>query len=500
LDVRIPYDCDVVVLGAGAAGLFAATRAAEAGARVILLEKNRRAGVKILMSGGTRCNLTNARGLRRLAAISGPIDPAYNPSQCRGSRAIAAAFGPAAGAFLGPALKSLDVDRTVRLFEAEGLATKVEANGKIFPASDRATDVVEALLNRLARSGAELRCGWAVRSIERLEAEQARSAATERVEAESEGDGEGEGRGRGGSGSAGTGFRIDSPAGSIRARRVILAVGGQSYPGCGTSGDGYAIAGRLGHTIVSTRPALVPIRVDVGWVMALKGLTLPDVSVSVCLASGRVLQERREAVLFAHFGLTGPAILDVSRAVARHEGPEPLELRIDLLPDVSREAVDRQIQEESRRGRRPVLSLLPEAIPRRLGEALLEAAAIPIGRTGPELSRDERRRLVGAIKPLSLPLAGSLGFEKAEVTSGGVSLEEVDPTTLESRLVPGFHLAGEVLDLDGLIGGYNFQAAWSTGWLAGEAAARALAAENETDALPEAGREPAAGRTTLSAG
>ncbi len=184
-----------------------------------------------------------------------------------------------------------------------------------------------------------------------------------------------------------------------------------------------------------------------------------------------MLQERREAVLFAHFGLSGPAILDISRAVARSDEPERLTLRLDLVPEVSREELDRTLQAACRQGRRPVISLLPEVLPRRLAECVAGVAEIPVDRMGPDLSRDERRRLVAAIKGLSLPIRGTLGFEKAEVTSGGVALDDVDPRTLESRLVPGLHFAGEVLDLDGLIGGYNFQAAWSTGWLAGETAA-----------------------------
>jgi predicted Rossmann fold flavoprotein len=175
-------------------------------------------------------------------------------------------------------------------------------------------------------------------------------------------------------------------------------------------------------------------------------------------------------VLFTHRGLSGPAILDVSREAARSSESETLALRIDFQPDVSREDLDKQLQAASRQGRRAVISLLPDALPRRLGECLLALAAIPADRMGPDLSRDERRRLVGAVKELSLPITGTLGFEKAEVTSGGVALTEVDPKTLESRLVPGLYFAGEILDLDGLIGGYNFQAAWSTGWLAGESA------------------------------
>ena len=303
--------------------------------------------------------------------------------------------------------------------------------------------MLEALLRCLERSCASLRCLSPARELEPIEAQPER----------------------------GPGFSIRLPNSTITARRVIVTVGGRSYPGCGTTGDGYAIARRFGHTIVETRPALVPLRVGADWVSDLKGVSLTDVVASVYSADGAMLQDRREAVLFAHFGLSGPAILDVSRAVARSDDPERLTLRLDLVPELSRDELDRTLQVACRQGRRPVISLLPEVLPRRLAECLARVVEIPVDRVGPDLSRDERRRLVTAIKGLSLPIRGTLGFEKAEVTSGGIALDEVDSRTLESRLVPGLHFAGEVLDLDGLIGGYNFQAAWSTGWLAGETAA-----------------------------
>ena len=224
--------------------------------------------------------------------------------------------------------------------------------------------------------------------------------------------------------------------------------------------------------MVETRPALVPIRVVADWVTSLRGLSLPDVKASVQSAAGQTLQERREAILFAHFGLSGPAVLDISRAVARHEDPGSLILRVDFFPAIAREEVDAKLQAACRQGRLGLVSMLSADLPHRLAEALLEVAQVPRGRFGPDLSRPERVRLVSALKSLALPIAGTLGFEKAEVTSGGLALDEIDPCTLESRIVPGLHLAGEVLDLDGLIGGYNFQAAWSTGWLAGETAAR----------------------------
>jgi predicted Rossmann fold flavoprotein len=435
-------DYDVVVLGAGAAGLVAATRAAECGARVLVVEKNRRPGVKILISGGTRCNITNARGLRRLETVSGPIDPIYDRAQSRGIRAIQQAFGDN-GAFLGPSLRRFDVDATVRMFEDAGVTTKIEGNGKIFPLSDRATDVLDALVSRLERSGASLRCHSPVLEVER-------------TANESGGD---------------FFFKVRLPDSTLTSTRVIVGVGGASYPGCGTIGDGYAIAQRFGHTIVDPRPALVPLRIGADWVPGLKGLSLQDVIASVHSSRNERLEERREALLFAHFGLSGPSILDVSRMVARHGDSESLILRLDLVPTLSRDELDRGLQTLCRQGRRALVTLLPAELPRRLSECVLSVAAIPENRMGPDLSREERQRLLTALKGLSLPILGTLGFEKAEVTSGGVALGEVDPKTLESRLVPGLHFAGEVLDLDGLIGGYNFQAAWSSGWLAGEMAA-----------------------------
>jgi predicted Rossmann fold flavoprotein len=438
------FDYDVTVLGAGAAGLLAAARAAECGARVLLLEKNRRPGVKILISGGTRCNITNARGLRRFDDISGPIDPAYDRSQSKGIREIQKAFDKG-GAFLGPALRRFDVDATVRLFEEAGVATKIEANGKVFPVSDRAVDVLDALVRRVERSGAQLRCLSPVLQIDRGE-----SAAAV-------GDG---------------GFVVRLPSSTLTCKRVIVAVGGASYPGCGTTGDGYGIARRFGHTVIEPKPALVPLRVADDWIAGLKGLTIPDAVASVEDSPARVLQTRREAILFAHFGLTGPAILDVSRAVARPADGARLTLRLDLLPGRSCEELDAELQSSCRQGRRAVAGLLPAELPRRLGERLLSVAAIPPDRAGPELSREERQRLVATVKGLGLPIQGTLGFEKAEVTTGGVAVEEVDPKTLESRFIAGLFFAGEILDVDGLIGGYNFQAAWSTGWLAGEMAAK----------------------------
>jgi predicted Rossmann fold flavoprotein len=401
---------DVAVIGAGAAGLMAAIHAAERGRRTLLLEKNKKPGVKILMSGGTRCNITHATD----------------------NRGIVEALGPN-GRFLHSALAALSVEDTVAFFEAEGVATKVEETGKIFPVSNKATDVLAALLRRLERSGAVLALDEPVLEMSRQE-------------------------GR---------LTLTTPRRMISAGRVILTSGGQSYPGSGTTGDGYRFAARFGHTIVPPRPALVPITTSLPWVAELRGVTLPDVSASI-LDAGHILVLRRGSLLFAHFGLSGPVVLDVSRVVSDHPKPESLLLELDLLPNVRDEALNEFLRTESlASGKKQLAVVLSAHLPRRICDALLPLAGLASDRKAAALTRDERTRLVRAVKHLQLPVTGTLGFKKAEVTAGGVALAEVHSSTMQSKLIPELWLAGEILDLDGPIGGYNFQAAWSTGWLAG---------------------------------
>ena len=401
---------DVVVIGAGAAGLMAATHAAERRKRVVLVEKNRKPGVKILMSGGTRCNITHA---------------------CD-NRGIVEAYGTQ-GKFLHSALAAFSVQDTVAFFEAEGVATKIEDTGKVFPVSNKALDVLEALLKRLHRSGATLATEESVISII----------------------------------MAGDGFEVVTSKRSLVTARVVLTSGGQSYPGCGTRGDGYAFAVKFGHSIVPTRPALVPLTVDAAWVGELRGVTLGDVGLRV-LEQGKSLIAQRGGFLFAHFGLTGPAPLDVSKAVSRHPAPQSLELELDFLPGRKEQEFEAYLQTESlASGKKQLAVVLSDLLPRRLCDTLMTLAGQPADRKAAGLSKVDRVTLVQTVKRLKIPLRGTLGFEKAEVTAGGVSLDEVDSRTMESKLCPGLFLAGEILDLDGPIGGYNFQAAWSTGWLAG---------------------------------
>jgi predicted Rossmann fold flavoprotein len=401
---------DVVVIGAGAAGLLAAIRAAERGRQVLLLEKNRRPGVKILMSGGTRCNITHATD----------------------NRGIVEAYGPP-GKFLHSALAALSVQQTIELFEAEGVATKVEETGKVFPVSDRAADVLDALLRRLERSGAAL-------------------ALTEPVQELRPAEG---------------GWALTTPQRVIGAARVVLTTGGQSYPGSGTTGDGYGFAAKLGHTIVSPKPALVPLTVAAPWVADLRGVTLPDVALKL-LEGPKVLAQRRGSLLFAHFGLTGPVALDVSRAVSQHAQPTTLRLEIDLLPSAKEPDLDEWLRQESvASGKKQLANVLADRVPRRLADTVLTVCGQSVERKAAALSKPDRQKLAQHLKRLPLPVTGTLGFGKAEVTAGGIALEEVDSRTMQSKKVSGLYLAGEVLDLDGPIGGYNFQAAFSTGWLAG---------------------------------
>lgn len=405
------HDFDVVIVGGGAAGLIAGIFAAERGRRVLVLEKGKKAGVKILMSGGTRCNITHHCDIR----------------------GIITAFGTN-GKFLHSALAGFTPQQVVEFFNAEGVATKVEETGKIFPVSDRALDVLNALLRRLSRSGAQL------------------ALVEPAVDVESITTG---------------GFRVFTSRRQITCEHLLITTGGLSFPGCGTTGDGYIYARKFGHTIVPTRPALVPLTTAPAWVAELKGITVPKAGLKVVEAGSKPLTQRAGSVLFAHFGLTGPAPLDVSRAVSGHPEPAKLSLEVDFLPDTPETEFEAFLQHETvAQGKKLLAVVMAERLPRRLCDQMLTLARLPEARTAAALSKDDRRKLVTLAKRMPIPLRGTLGYEKAEVTAGGVSLDEVDSRTMQSKRQPGLYFAGEVLDLDGWIGGYNFQSAWSTGRLA----------------------------------
>jgi predicted Rossmann fold flavoprotein len=410
---------DFVIVGGGPAGLTAGSRAALRGKRTLLLEKNRKPGVKILLSGGQRCNFTH------------DADP----------RGIIEAFGRS-GRFLHSALAAFGPQDIIDLLNSEGVASSVEPNtGKVFPASDRASDVLAVLMRRLKKSGCVQALEEPLKDIRRIEG----------------------------------GFNLITAKRSLFAKKVLLATGGKSYPACGTTGDGYAWAAALGHTIVHPRPALVPVTTHARWVTALKGITIPAVLVKVieplndAETKTRSLAVRRGSLLFTHFGLSGPVVLDVSREISGYSTPQKLILACDFLPDMNQEELDRMIAAQCKSaGQWQMAVILDRWLPRRLANTLLRQSEVPPQCRGAELSKPQRCQLVRNIKKLSVPVAGVMGFRKAEVTAGGVALDEVDSRSMQSKIVPGLFFAGELLDLDGPIGGYNFQAAFSTGFLVGE--------------------------------
>jgi predicted Rossmann fold flavoprotein len=399
---------EVAVIGAGAAGLMAAIQAAQRGRRTVLLEKNRHPGLKILISGGGRCNLTTTRTGADLEAQ----------------------YGLARGRFLRHALRSFPPTALREFVEAAGVPLQEEDLEKIFPVSQKARDIVDALLRLVQRSGATLRTGCAVRGIA----------------------------------ASGTGFALDTDLGPIRADSVVLATGGLSYRKTGATGDGYAWCRAMGHTITATWPALAPLLLDAPWVTSLQGIVLQGVDLAVLDPSGRERLRRRRPILFTHRGLSGPAPMDLAGDVEELQGKAQLEF--DFVPELTREALDAHfVQEAKVRGARQVATALPMHLQERVRDTLVALAGAEGTLAG--LSKVARRRLVETLKALRVPVRKSLGFEHAEVTRGGVALDEIDARTMQSRKQPGLYLCGELLDVDGPIGGFNFQAAFATARLAG---------------------------------
>lgn len=417
----MPTLWDCIVVGGGAAGLWAAGTAALRGRRVLVLEKNNKAGVKILMSGGTRCNITHA---------------------CS-DRQIADAFGKQ-GRFLLSPLSRLPPEEVVQQFHRMGVKTKVEETGKIFPESDKAIEVRDALVHRLIEAGGAIRTGVAVTRV-------ARHASQ-------------------------SGFVVSFANEELDASTVIMTTGGLSFSGCGTTGDGYAWLKAMGHSITELRPALTPILSPAAWVHDLSGITLDDASITA-LPDGRMPKGKdaqsftsRGGFLWTHFGCSGPTAMNVSKYVSELPDYKFSSLAIDLLPDVSDSHclawLDAACQ--GLHAQKQISNMLAERIPKRLVNSLLVNANVSAETRMAELAKRHRIAIVERIKGWKIPVCGTRGYPKAEVTAGGVSLTEVDSKTMQSRLVPGLFLAGEILDLDGPIGGYNFQAAWSTGHTAGE--------------------------------
>ena len=431
----------VVVIGGGAAGMMAAGRAAEAGAEVLLLEKMERPGRKVLISGNRRCNLSNAL----------PMDD------------FISMFGKN-GSFLYPVFRHFSRDALLDFLAFRGVMTRQEPDGRIFPASGRSSDVVEALRQYMADQGVKV----AVRSrVTMIEAQRGRITA------------------------------VKASGKSYTADAVVLASGGASYPQTGSSGDGYKLAATLGHRIVKLRPALVPLVTSGQAAGNLQGSSLKAVRITSfsCRAAdiepslipiqdcgrgigGRkarppLLESRTGDLIFTHYGISGPAVLLMSLAVVDALENGPVALTIDLFPVKPLKDMQRQLQKTfSLYGRRTLQNVLGTLVPDKLAGAVLNAADVDGRIKANQAASSDREQISRGLKDFRLDVKGVRPLAEAMVTAGGICLDEVDPHTMESRLVKGLYFCGEVLDLDADTGGFNLQAAFSTGCLAGDSASR----------------------------
>jgi len=432
----------VIVIGAGASGMMAAGRAAELGAEVLLLEKMKRPGKKLLISGQTRCNLTNARGLDDFISMYGPN-----------------------GRFLRNVLHRYFRNDLLAFMKYYGVETKTEPDGRIFPASDDARDVVKAFQRYLADYGVQMLTGVSATGIQ---------VEKKRV------------------------IGIQTEQGQYDAAAVILASGGASYPGTGSAGDGYRMAEAVGHTIMKLRPALVPLAVhEVQLARSMQGVSLRNVRLTayqcrvneidpsltpngdVGRGTGRekapwpVIESRRGEMMITHFGISGPITLQMSLAIVDALEKGPVSVSIDLQPDLSEKRLHQLFQNDFElHGKRSFKRIISDLLPRKMVEPFVAMTSIPTDKLVNQISIGERKRLVSLLKSLRFDIVGPLPLAAAMVTAGGVSLKEVDPRTMASRLVAGLYFCGEVLDLDADTGGYNLQAAFSTGYVAGEQAAK----------------------------
>ena len=410
----------IIVIGAGPAGMMAAIKAAETSesmggnAEVLLLEKMKKPGRKMMITGKGRCNITNAADVPEII------------KNIQGN-----------GRFLFSSMKAFDNRAVIDFFEEQGVATKVERGQRVFPVSDKAQDVVDAMVSRLHELGVKLETDAAVKDI-----------LTE------------EGKVRG--------VRLKSGA-IYKADAVILAVGGASYPGTGSSGDGYAMAEALGHDVVPVRPSLVPLTVEEEWVKDVQGLSLRNVRAEL-LVDGKAELSLFGEMMFTHYGVTGPVILSMSRTASGYlmEGSHFLELSLNLKPALSEEKLEARLQRDFEKYQRKELKNgLVDLLPHKLIEPVLDAAYLPSDKPVHQVTVEERRRLVHTLQHLVLTIAGTRPLAEAIVTVGGISVKEIEPRTMESKLVKGLYLAGEVVDVDAFTGGYNLQAAFSMGAAAG---------------------------------
>ena len=415
-------NCEIIVIGGGAAGMLAALTAAEHGADVLLLERNQKVGRKLYITGKGRCNLTN---------------------DCSAEEVLVNT--PRNGRFLTSAVTRFPPQEVKRFFEALGVPLKTERGCRVFPQSDKASDIIDALFMALRRAGVDIAGERAVQIL---------------------------------TDGAVTGVKTER--GSHRCQAVILATGGVSYPLTGSTGDGYRMAEELGHTLVAPRPSLVPLVAEEPEECArMQGLSLRNVAVRVTNQKGKVLFREQGELLFTHFGLSGPLILSASAHLRDYE-KERYTVWIDLKPALEEKTLDaRLLRDFGENANRAFHNVLDALVPRLMIPVLVERSGIPPELKVNSVTKEQRRRLLELLKQFPVRIAGPRPVAEAIVTSGGVKVGEVDPKTMASKRVPGLFFAGEILDVDAYTGGFNLQMAWSTGHAAGEAAAAAVNGRSE---------------------
>jgi len=409
---------DVVVIGGGPAGMLAAGRAAELGAKVVLLEKNKDLGKKLLLTGNGRCNLTQAKfkGAEFIKKL--------NHKNAK---------------FLFSALTAFDVDAVRNFFEQRGLLTKVENTGKVFPLSDKAWDVLHVLAEYLRRNSVEIIYQANVKGFEMsAEAEDKKIMA------------------------------VNLTGRKIYADKFILATGGKSYPITGSTGDGYAWAKEFGHTIILPKPGLAPIRVKESCVKEFQGICLEDAHIGLWQEQKKHKIESGE-IIFTHFGLSGPMALSMSNKITElMENRKEISIEIDLMPGKTNAQLDAELQADFKVNiNKDLKNYLASKLAPKLSLAIITLLGVDEKKKINIVSKEERLRLLGLLKSLRLTVEGVMGFERAMVTCGGVDVREVDSKTMQSKIVKNLYFAGEILDLDGPTGGYNLQICWSTGFAAG---------------------------------
>ena len=401
----------VIVVGGGAAGMMACHAASLCGHQVTLLEKNEKLGKKIYITGKGRCNLTNASDMEVIFA-----NVMSNKK------------------FLYSAFYTFDNNQVIDLFETNGMATKTERGNRVFPVSDHSSDVIATMARILKNDGVDVKLNT---TVDRLIIKDNKAC----------------------------GVVVNKK--EIYADNVIVCTGGLSYPSTGSTGDGYRFAETAGHTVVECTPALVPFNISEEWVKALQGLSLKNTAITIYDKDKKLYSDFGE-MLFTHFGVSGPMILSASGNIKADKFKNPLKLIIDLKPAMSEEQLDKRIlrdfdENKNKQFRNSINKLLPS----KLVPIIIELSGIDPDKKVNEISKEERLGFVHLLKNLTMTINGLRGWNEAIITKGGICVKNINPSTMESKLVSNLFFAGEVLDLDAMTGGYNLQIAWSTGYLAG---------------------------------